>query len=56
MPSEPSRASEFNYLLSNSPKRSPWFLPGYEGKENMFYFLIQLSFVPHDLSFRRYFV
>ena len=26
-------------LLSNSPKRSPRFSPGYEGTENMFYFL-----------------
>ena len=26
-------------LLSNSPKRSPQFSPGYEGTENMFYFL-----------------
>ena len=29
----------FTDLLSNSPKRSPRFLPGYEGTENMFYFL-----------------
>ena len=28
----------FTDLLSNSPKRSPWFSPGYEGTENMFYF------------------
>ena len=26
-------------MLSNSPKRSPRFSPGYEGTENMFYFL-----------------
>ena len=26
-------------LHSNSPKRSPWFSPGYEGTENMFYLL-----------------
>ena len=29
----------FTDLLSNSPKRSPRFSPGYEGTENMFYFL-----------------
>ena len=29
----------FTDQLSNSPKRLPWFLPGYEGMENMFYFL-----------------
>ena len=29
----------FSDLLSNSPKCSPRFSPGYEGKENMFYFL-----------------
>ena len=29
----------FTDLLSNSPKRSPLFSPGYEGTENMFYFL-----------------
>ena len=35
-----STASQvFTDLLSNSPKRSPRFSPGYEGKENMFYFL-----------------
>ena len=27
------------YLLSNSPKHLPQFSPGYEGTENMFYFL-----------------
>ena len=26
-------------LLSNSPKPSPRFAPGYEGKENMFYLI-----------------
>ena len=26
----------FTDLLSNSPKRSPRFSPGYEGSENMF--------------------
>ena len=30
----------FTDLLSNSPKHSPRFSPGYEGTENMFYFLI----------------
>ena len=30
----------FTDLLSNSPKRSPRFSPAYEGKDNMFYFLI----------------
>ena len=29
----------FTDLLSNSPKRSPLFSPGYESMENMFYFL-----------------
>ena len=29
----------FTDLLSNSPKRSPWCLPGYEGREKMLYFL-----------------
>ena len=29
----------FTDLLSNSPKRSPQFSPGYESTENMFYFL-----------------
>ena len=29
----------FTELLSISPKRSPRFSPGYEGTENMFYFL-----------------
>ena len=29
----------FTDLLSNSPKHSPRFSPGYEGKENMFYLL-----------------
>ena len=29
----------FTDLLSNSVKRSPRFSPGYEGTENMFYFL-----------------
>ena len=28
----------FTDLLSNFPKRSPWFSPAYEGTENMFYF------------------
>ena len=28
-------------LLSNFPKRLPRFSPGYEGTENMFYFLIE---------------
>ena len=32
----------FTDLLSNSPKHSPRFSPGYEGTENMFYFLIGL--------------
>ena len=36
----PSTASwVFTDLLSNSHKRLPWFSPGYEGTENMFYFL-----------------
>ena len=29
-------------LLSNSPKRTPWFSAGYEGTKKMFYFLINL--------------
>ena len=29
----------FTDLLSSSPKRSPWFSPGYEVMKNMFYFL-----------------
>ena len=29
----------YTKLLSNSPKCSPGFSPGYEGTENMFYFL-----------------
>ena len=33
----------FTDLLWNSPKRSSWFSPGYEGTENMFYFLIVLQ-------------
>ena len=38
---KPSTAScVFTNLLLNSPKCSPWFSPGYEGTENMFYFLI----------------
>ena len=41
---EDSRASEtasrvFTDQLLNSPKRLPRFSPGYEGTENMFYFL-----------------
>ena len=35
--------SRFTNLLSNSPKCSPWFSPGYEGTENMFYFLNVLT-------------
>ena len=31
----------FTDLLSKSPKRSPPFSPGYEGTQNMFYFLIK---------------
>ena len=38
---KPSTASQvFTDLLLNSPKRLPWFSPGYEGTENIFYFLI----------------
>ena len=41
---KPSTASQiFTDLLSNSPKRSPRFSPGYEGTENMFYFLNETS-------------
>ena len=41
---KPSISSRvFTDLLSNSPKRSPRFSPGYEGTENMFYFLIVTS-------------
>ena len=29
----------FTDQLSNSPKHLPWFSPGYEGMENIFYFL-----------------
>ena len=32
----------FTDLLSNSPKHSPRFSPGYEGTENMFYSLNQV--------------
>ena len=47
---ENSRAGEnprlhlgvFTDLLLNSPKCSPRFSPGYEGTENMFYFLKNL--------------
>ena len=45
-PSIASRA--FTDLLSNSPKRSPWFSPGYEGTENMFYFLDKMSVFNQD--------
>ena len=39
---KPSTVSRvFTDLLSNSPKHSPWFSPGYECTENMFYFLNQ---------------
>ena len=34
----------FTDLLSNSPKRSPRFSPGYEGTENMFYFLSEKAY------------
>ena len=37
----------FTDLLSNSPKRSPWFSTGYEGTENLFYFLTVVVFVSH---------
>ena len=33
----------FTDLLSNYLKLSPWFSPGYEGTEKMFYFLIELE-------------
>ena len=33
----------FTDLLSNSPKCSPRFSPGYEGTENMFYFLNRIN-------------
>ena len=37
---KPSTVSRvFTDLLSNSHKRLSWFSPGYEGTENMFYFL-----------------
>ena len=37
----------FTDLHSNSPKRSPRFSPGYEGRENMFYFLnIKIIILP----------
>ena len=41
---ENSRAASrvFTDLQSNSPKRSTRFLPGYEGKEKMFYFLNEI--------------
>ena len=42
---KPLTASQvFVDLLSNSPKRSPQFSPGYEGMENMFYFLSDKQF------------
>ena len=34
----------FTDLLSTSPKRSSRFSPGYEGTENMFYFLNDKTF------------
>ena len=49
----------FTDLLLNSPKRSPRFSPGYDGMENMFYFLTEngikqlknLSFVESTMFF-----
>ena len=41
----------FNDLLSNYPKHSPQFSQGYEGAENMFYFLN----LKHHLFFKRFF-
>ena len=38
---EQTSSRVFTDLLSNSPRHSPQFSPGYEGLENMFYFLIQ---------------
>ena len=43
-PSNPSRV--FTDLLTNSPKRSPRFSPGFEGTENMFYFLNDIPICP----------
>ena len=34
-----TKSRVFTDLLSNSPKSSARFSPGYEGTENMFYFL-----------------
>ena len=39
-----TKSRVFTDLLSNSPKRSPRFSPGYEGTENMFYFLNKYGF------------
>ena len=41
---ENSRAGEITDLLSNSPKRSPRFSPGYEGTENKFYHILTSIF------------
>ena len=46
----------FTYLLSNSPKpvRLTEFLPGYDGTENMFYFLnitFLASYICHYIAF-----
>ena len=44
---KPSTVSQVftDILLSNSPKRSPPFSPGYEELENMFYFLSHNAFI-----------
>ena len=42
--SQQSASWVFTDLLSNSLKRLPQFSPGYEGMENMFYFLIVIYF------------
>ena len=44
----------FTDLLSNSPKRSPPFSPGYEGTENMFYFLNLILFIK-DKNYKKLF-
>ena len=55
---KPSTASRvFIDLLSNSLKRSPWFSPDYEGKENMFYILNKIYYfylTAHKVFFHKY--
>ena len=41
----------FTDLLLNSPKHSPRFSPGYEGMENMFYFLSKLQYFVFEYQY-----